>query len=931
MKQLFVLLFTIILTSNLLAKEVSIDHAKKVASNFLTSQTTKLKSTKIVDLNDVGDIFDKNSNNLKSSSETNRDIFLFNNGNNNGFVIVAGDDASTPILGYSLSGSINTDSIPPNFLKWVDNYKKQIQFIKKYNIKQTEAIKELWSNEYPILKSVQESVAPLINTKWGQGSPYNEYCPKALLLNRTLTGCVATAMAQIMKYWNYPEQGQGFHSYNCDFYGTQSANFGATTYQWSSMPVPSTTSSNNAVATLMYHCGVSVNMDYGYEGSAASSHGEAPSAISALKTYFGYKNTLQTIVHEDYTDPQWLSMLKTELDMSRPILFTGRGSGGHAFICDGYNNSDYFHFNWGWDGNSDGYFLMNSLNPGSYTYNTAQKAIIGIEPDSETAPQNYDLRLYSSLTMSSKIRFTNAIILTTNIVNYGTDTFSGKLGAAVFDSEGNFIDYIEMKSDISLSANSYYTNGLTFSNTGSAKFVPGTYYVSLFYKTTTNDWAIIANGNYSNYKQFEIYYSSNIETNSSFNITTNDGALIQGQPATVNVDITNTGTNTFYGKLRVNLANLDGTWAQNIQVLNENNGLSPNYHYINGNNFSGEITVEPGTYLMEVAYQRDNESSWYYAGSTNYSNPVFVIVVAPPIQKDIYEQNDDIEQAYNFDVNIGENHNYITTLGSNFHLENDLDYYKLTLSEGFNYSIIPRLHDSFNSGNEESYSVDALFSYSVNKTNIWSDTFDDIMPNSITVEDGGTLYFKVAPYFTGSTGTYQLDISIERTIQVLSPVANFEADLQSGEASLNVQFTDLSSNNPTSWIWSFEGGTPTFSNQQNPTVTYNTEGTYQVTLTCSNSAGENTITKSSYITVSPKTNVINVSDNSISFYPNPTSGNLYINTDKNFEIRLFSTSGMLLLKSTNKKFIDLTNIDNGLYFLEIRTKDGTKTGKILKQ
>ena len=162
---------------------------------------------------------------------------------------------------------------------------------------------------------------------------------------------------------------------------------------------------------------------------------------------------------------------------------------------------------------------------------------------------------------------------------------------------------MEIKSDMVLNANSHYTNGLTFSNSGSAVYVPGTYYAALFYKTTTQDWTIVANGNYTNLKQFKIIYSSDIEVNSSFTTTTNEGTLINGQLATVNVDVLNTGSSTFYGKYRVNLANLDGSWAQNIQILNENNGLPYNNHYIGGNNFTGTITVVPGTYLIEVAYQ----------------------------------------------------------------------------------------------------------------------------------------------------------------------------------------------------------------------------------------------------------------------------------------------------------------------------------------
>src|SRR5690606_10053194 len=124
-----------------------------------------------------------------------------------------------------------------------------------------------------------------------------------------------------------------------------------------------------------------------------------------------------------------------------------------------------------------------------------------------------------------------------------------------------------------------------------------------------------------------------------FNITTNGGKLIQGQSATINVDVLNTGSNTFYGDYRISLSNLNGTLAQSIQIINESNGLPYNYHYTNGNDFTGNITVAPGTYLLEVAYKTQGSSNWYYAGSSNYSNPIYVIVEAPDLLPDQYEDD----------------------------------------------------------------------------------------------------------------------------------------------------------------------------------------------------------------------------------------------------------------------------------------------------
>ena len=794
MKKEFTFLILIsIFSLNVFAGPVNVQTAKQVGQSFLTKPITangmlKMKKQQTnLELIYTADTLQINSSNQLSQKTAQKIVpFYVFTAENQGYVIVAGDDRLIPILGYADVGVFDTNNIPPNMQKWLEGYKAEIRYAIENNIVSSSETQAKWQTLQSglALKSPTQSssVAPLISTKWNQSPYYNNTCPyNSVTGERTVTGCVATAMAQVMKYWNYPSIGSGFHSYNHSTYGTLSANFGNTTYDWANMTTQLTSSSSstqiNAVATLMNHCGVSVDMNYGIASAGGSSAYVITSASPvtncteyALKTYFNYKTTLQGVQKANYTDLNWLAMLKTEIDAGRPMVYAGFGDGGHCFVCDGYDNNNYFHFNWGWGGYYDGYFALNALNPGSggigggsYTYNDGQQAIIGIEPSAGgTTAQNIDLRLYASLNMpSTKIWFKSAFSLSTDIANYGTSSFNGDLAVAVFNDNYEFVDFIEAKSGMSLTSNTHYTNGLTFSNSGITGFVPGTYYAALFYKTSTQDWTIVSDGNYTNWKQFEIYYSSSIEVNSGFTITTNGGKLIQGQPATVNVDITNTSSTVFYGQYRLNLANLDGSWAQNIQILNENNGLGYNYHYIGGNNFSGTISVEPGTYLMEVGYQSSGTSSWIYAGSTNYSNPVYVIVEAPTIQPDIYEINNTQLQAYNLPLSFSNNIATKNTNGSNFHIGTDIDYYKVVLPSGYNYSISPRLHDNYNSGNGLTYTVDALFSYSINGTT-YSEIFDDIMTGNIAVNNGGTVYFKVAPYFSGNTGTYLLDLNITR-------------------------------------------------------------------------------------------------------------------------------------------------------------------------
>ena len=208
---------------------------------------------------------------------------------------------------------------------------------------------------------------------------------------QTLTGCVATAMGQVMKYWNWPDTGVGEHSYIENEYGLLSANFGATTYDWEHMPNSLTSSSNSteveAVATLLYHCGVAVNMDYGTyaQGGSGALHEAAgnltvPCAENALRNYFKYSPALWNIVRFDFTDDEWATLLKNEIDHLRPILYTGNDPStyvGHEFICDGYDTTGFFHFNWGWSGDANGFFSLGNLN----SFDSHQNALIGIEPD----------------------------------------------------------------------------------------------------------------------------------------------------------------------------------------------------------------------------------------------------------------------------------------------------------------------------------------------------------------------------------------------------------------------------------------------------------------------------------------------------------------------------------------------------------------------
>ena len=332
-----------------------------------------------------------------------------------GFVLVAADDCVTPILGYSFYNSapeFKESSENARYIQvreWFSAYQEQIELIRENNIEATSEITKQWSLYSAASQgdpTPLTAISPLLSTTWDQAPYYNNLCPydaneSAYYNNRVVTGCVATATAQVMKYHNHPATGYGSHSYYEDNYGMQTANFGATSYNWSNMPTAlssvSSSTQVNAIATLMYHVGVSVEMDYDLAangGSGAQNYnffGDiSESSESSLQRYFKYRPDMALLWSDDYSESQYRALLQAELNQSRPILYSGKNtSGGHSFVCDGYNTAGQFHFNWGWGGSYNGYFTLGSLNPGvggiggnsSGTYNMSNAALIGIRPN----------------------------------------------------------------------------------------------------------------------------------------------------------------------------------------------------------------------------------------------------------------------------------------------------------------------------------------------------------------------------------------------------------------------------------------------------------------------------------------------------------------------------------------------------------------------
>ena len=361
---------------------------------FATAFCTIAQTAQTVDeslANKTAQGFAATHQNFKSQELTlvsNEGVYVYNIGNQ-GFVIISNNTVLPPVLAWSDQGVFpDLEEAPDNFISWIQHYDKMIEYAMANHISPEDKIQRQWEATAQGIFGTRnaQTVNPLVSTHWNQDCYYNEYCPATSggwwwdgPCGHCYAGCVACAMAQVMKYWNYPETGFGSHSYVHSQYGEQSANFAATTYHWDQMP-NDVWNNNDAVATLLYHCGVSVNMNYSASGSGAYS----ADVETAMRSYFGYCGAKYR-EKNSYSEEAWISMLKTELDLSHPIYYSGaNGDSGHAFVCDGYDNNDLVHFNFGWSGSGDGFYSTYDVNG----FNQGQAIVMNLFPASIQADAN---------------------------------------------------------------------------------------------------------------------------------------------------------------------------------------------------------------------------------------------------------------------------------------------------------------------------------------------------------------------------------------------------------------------------------------------------------------------------------------------------------------------------------------------------------------
>ncbi|MBE6343875.1 MAG: T9SS type A sorting domain-containing protein [Lentimicrobiaceae bacterium] len=416
MKRSFLLAIVLLAFNSLFANPVDVNMAKGLGQKFVSAN------------------FEQKSSSLElvytMNTELGEPCFYVFSVSNHGFVIVSADDCAHPILGYSEESAFEADNIAPGLGYMMEIYQEAIEYGKETKATATPEIAAEWKSlensgfVKPAMRG--KSVEPLLTTKWNQSWPYNKFCPEQSASwadhGHVVVGCVATAMAQVMAYWDYPTQGTGSHTYTpvCGdldqpCYGTptypaQTVNFGATTYDWENMvdriDASSPVEQIDAIATLSYHCGVAVDMMYDHHGTGSGAY--SGDVITAIKNYFGYAPT--TITRYNQTPAaEWDAMLYESFDRAVPVYYAGSSDegGGHAFVCDGYDENGLFHFNFGWGGSSDGYFTAAAME-----YHNDAQAIFNFVPtevynSTAQAPTSLNVTPAANNELSATLTWTN--------------------------------------------------------------------------------------------------------------------------------------------------------------------------------------------------------------------------------------------------------------------------------------------------------------------------------------------------------------------------------------------------------------------------------------------------------------------------------------------------------------------------------------------
>ena len=508
MKRIILSFICLLSGLQLFAGPVSRQEAQSLAKNFLTSKGITMTTSMAY----------RAPRKATFSKTDNAYYYIFNADNNNGYVIVSGDDRTEEVLGYTDSGTFDAETIPENLKSLLQRYTDEIKLLDADSVVVTGEQKADYKARRRKVEAARHAVTPLLTSLWNQGDPYNRMCPEyykedgsgVLSGNKSVSGCVATAISQVVNYYKYPAVTKTeIPSYSFNSYGktiTMPAIPAGTKIDWDNMR--DTYSSSNtdvekdAVAKLMLIVGCGCKMGYGPSSGAVTAYGE-----NVLKNYLGFDDATHNAMRSDYDIDEWINMIYKEVYSGHPAVYGGFSSGGgHAFVLYGYDSDDLFHVNWGWGGQDNGYFRITVLHPDSNNgigasnttdgYSMGQDAILGVNfPDgipSSNASINDDALTTSDISISGRN-------ITVNFINWTGTAGDFYTGIGYIDTNGAIVP-INVRSETDhLEINHYMTPLRSY---WTPKMPVGTYKIVPISKRTTSDgWKTSFNVN----KQYFLY------------------------------------------------------------------------------------------------------------------------------------------------------------------------------------------------------------------------------------------------------------------------------------------------------------------------------------------------------------------------------------------------------------------------------------------
>lgn len=505
----------------------------------------------------------------KTHSGNDAPYYIFNSADGKGFVIVAGDDQLTELVGYSKTGSVDVSNMPVQLQAYLDSYAAYVAQVQSGVAA---------ANYQELSEGIAAVVEPLVKAHWDQSEPYNNLCPiDVTTKKRSVVGCVATAMSQVCDYWKWPLKPQPFStSYRCTNGTRVQVDFSQSEYDWDNMhdsyvsTLTYTEEQANAVAKLCFDLGAAVNMNYSSDASGAYD-GDIPYALCR----FGYK--CQIYYRSQYTRSAFVDIIKKELDASHPLLFSGQGSaGGHCFVADGYDTNNFIHINWGWGGVSDGYFDVDAMNPqalgtggGGGGFNSMQSVISVVKDetmvgesgqmplliynlfgyDGQVKPVQKSLKKGEQLDVKVKL-----------IANLATDhDFKGSVSVGIYDEDLNCVAMSTIK-NAEIPAGNMVSSDLTYSFKEQLDILPdGKYTIWAVSREDGYDWMRMCYDDVTimNVKGDDITFGESVELALAAPITADKNPINPGDKVKFTVSLSNKTKANVKGNLLCELRNVE--------------------------------------------------------------------------------------------------------------------------------------------------------------------------------------------------------------------------------------------------------------------------------------------------------------------------------------------------------------------------------------